>query len=65
MFFRNFIASDFEVRLPVLFRSSHFWFLVTLGDEVTEIWKYYVILVDILQGKMGKTEKNPKENHAT
>ena len=37
MFFCNFIASDFEVRLPVLFRSSHFWFLVTLGDEVTEI----------------------------
>ena len=42
-----------------------FWFLVTYGDEVTKIQKYYVIFVYILQGKMGKTEKNRKENHAT
>ena len=27
--------------------------------------KYYVIFVYILQGKMAKTEKNRKENHAT
>ena len=30
-----------------------------------KIRKYYVIFVYILQGKMGKTEKNRKENHAT
>ena len=42
----------------------HFWFLVTLGKEVTKIRKYYVIFIYILQGKMGKTEKR-KENHAT
>jgi len=27
--------------------------------------KYYIIFVYILQGKMGKTEKNRKGNHAT
>jgi len=43
----------------------HFWFLVTFGDGVMKIRKYYVIFVYILQGKMGKTEKNRKENHAT
>ena len=42
-----------------------FWFLVTFGDEVTKIGKYYVIFVYILQGKMGKTKKNRNENHAT
>ena len=47
-----------------MFRSSHFSFLVTFGDEVTKIRKYYVIFVYILQGKMGKTRKR-KENHAT
>ena len=31
-----------------------------------KMWKYYVIFVYILQGKMGKTEKNwEKKNHAT
>ena len=30
-----------------------------------KLQKYYVIFVYILQGKMGKTEKNRKENHAT
>ena len=30
-----------------------------------EIQKYYVIFVYILQGKIGKTEKNRKENYAT
>jgi len=44
---------------------SRFWFLVTFGDEVTKIQKYYVMFVYILQGKMGKTEKPRKENHAT
>ena len=33
-----------------------------LSDKVI---KYYVIFVYIFQGKMGKTEKNLKENHTT
>ena len=45
----------------LLFRSSHFSFLV-----FGHFWrKYYVIFVYILQGKMGKTERKRKENHAT
>ena len=44
--------------LAPIFRS---WFLVNFGDEVTKIWKYYVIFVYILQGKMGKMEKNGKK----
>ena len=43
-----------------MFGSSHFSFLVTLGDEVTKIQKYYVIFVYILQGKMGKMETQLK-----
>ena len=39
-----------------------FWFWALL---VTKLWKYYVILDYILQGKMGKKEKNGKKNHAT
>ena len=39
-----------------------FWFLVTFGDEVTKIWKYYVIFVYILQGKMGKMEKTERKS---
>ena len=42
-----------------------FRFLVTFGNEVTKIREYYIIFVYILQGKMDKTEKKPKENHAT
>merc|ERR1712037_764876 len=42
-----------------------FWLLVVFGDQVTEVQKYYVIYVYILQGKMGKTEKKRKKNHAT
>ena len=38
-----------------IFRS---WFLVTFGDEVTKVQKYYVIFVYILQSKMGETEKD-------
>ena len=48
-----------------MFRSSHFSFLVTFGDKVTKMQKYYIIFVYILQGKMGKTEKTQKEDHAT
>ena len=33
-------------------------FLVTFGDQVTKIQKYYVIFLYILQVKMDKTEKN-------
>ena len=42
-----------------------FRFLVTFGNEVTKIRNFYVIFVYILQGKMGKTEKNRKEYHTT
>ena len=50
-----------------MFRSSHFsfWFLVTFGNEVTKIQNYCVFFVYPLQGKMVKTEKNGKRNHAT
>ena len=41
-----------------MFRSSHFWFLVTFDNEVMKIRKYYVIFVYILQGKMEKTGWN-------
>jgi hypothetical protein len=34
--------------------------LVTFGNEVTKIRKYYVIFIYISQGKMGKTGKNKK-----
>ena len=34
------------------------------GNEGTKIGIYYIIFVYILQGKMGKTEKN-REKHAT
>ena len=44
--------------MRILFRSSRFSFLVTFGNEVSKIRKYYVIFVYILQGKMDKTEKN-------
>ena len=42
-----------------------FWFLVTFGNEVMKITKYYVTFVYILQSKMGQTGKKRKENHAT
>ena len=38
-----------------------FWFLVTFGDKVMKIQKYYVIFVCILQGKMGRTEKKQEK----
>ena len=55
-----------NIHNPLTLKKNHscfvhpifcFWFLVTFGDEVTKIRKYYVIFVYILQGKMGKTEK--------
>ena len=49
----------------VSFIPIFFWFFVNFGDEVMKIQKNYVIFVYILQGKMGKTEKKLKENHAT
>jgi hypothetical protein len=42
-----------------------FWFLVTFGNEVMKIQKYYIIFVYLLQGKIGKTEKNWKDIHKT
>ena len=51
--------------IKIMFCSFHFGFLVTFGDEVSKIRKYYVIFVYILQGKMGKIEIKWKENHAT
>jgi hypothetical protein len=39
------------------------FFLVTFGNKVAKIWKYYVIFVYILQGKMGMTEKRRNKNH--
>ena len=44
--------------------SFCFSFLVTFGEEVTKIWKYYVIFVYILQGKMGKTEKKERKSRS-
>ena len=38
------------------------WFLVTFGDKVTKIQKYYVIFVYILQGKIGKTKKTERKS---
>ena len=35
--------------------------MVTFGNEVMKLQKYYVIFVNILQGQMGKTEKNGKK----
>ena len=37
-----------------------FWSLLA-----TKLRKYLVIFVYVLQGKMGRTEKTQKENHAT
>ena len=46
-----------------MFCSSHFWFLVTFVNKVTQIGKYHATFIYILQGKMGKTNKW-KENNA-
>ena len=49
--------------IKIMFCSFHFGFLVTFGDEVSKIRKYYVIFVYILQGKMGKTKKPERKSH--
>ena len=51
-----------------MFRSSHFsfWFLVTFGNEVTKIRKYYVLnLRSHFARQDGQDGKKWKENHAT
>ena len=57
--------NSFAVALTKISVFAHpifrFWFLVTFGDEVTKIQKYYLIFVYIWQGKMGKTKKNWKK----
>ena len=47
--------------------SFHFSYLilVTFGDEVTKIWKYYVIFVYIFPKQDGQDKKKRKENHAS
>ena len=57
---KKFIVNPIKITIIVSF--TPFWFLVTLGDEVIKIWKYYVIFVYILQGKMGKTEKTGRKS---
>ena len=56
------ICSKYICFVHLIFR---FWFLVSFGNKVMKIRKYYVIFDYILQGKMGKTEKIGKENLAT
>ena len=54
------------LKIPfVLFIPFLVFGFVTFGDEVTRTQKFYIIFVYILQGKMGKMEKNRKVNHAT
>ena len=50
-----------SLEIFVSFISFFILFLVTFGDEFEKIHKYYIIFVCILQGKMGKTEKNRKK----
>ena len=45
-----------------MFRSSHFSFLVTFGDEVTKILRNLCLYFARQDGQDGK---NWKENHAT
>jgi hypothetical protein len=58
----DFHFQGFKCFVHSIFR---FWFLVTFDDEITKTRKFYVLFVYILQGKMGKTEKKWKEDHAT
>ena len=48
------ICSKYICFVHLIFR---FWFLVSFGDKVTKIRKYYVIFDYILQGKMGKKDR--------
>ena len=45
-----------------MFCSSHFSFLVTFGDEVSQVQKYYIIFVYTFARQDGKKWK---ETHAT
>ena len=72
LFKKDLVGFFFAVRVTFMLPDMcfvhptfRFWFLVTYDDKVTKIQKYYVIFVYILQGKMGKTQKIWKENHAT
>ena len=60
-FYYNRKISDVFCHLCFVHPIFPFWFLVTFGNKVMKIQKYYVIFVYILQGKMGKTEKNGKK----
>ena len=44
-----------------MFLSSHFSFFGFWSLLATKLWKYYIIFVYILQGKMGKMEKKQKK----
>ena len=57
--FSNFCPKNNRVFL--LNKFFCLWFLVTF---VRKLRKYLVIFVSIFQGKMSKTERNRKENHA-
>ena len=46
----------------IVFRSSHFSFLVFWSLLATKLRKYCVIFVYILQGKMGKTGKTERKS---
>ena len=52
--FRFSTENDTKIFVRPIFR---FWLLVSFGNEVTKIWKYYVIFVYILQEKTDKTKK--------
>ena len=54
---QNTISSNGFVDQFIYHPIFRFWFLVTFGDEVMKIQKYYVIFVCILLGKMGNTKK--------
>ena len=53
-------ATKFFLRL--LFRSSHFWFLVTFGDKNIKIRKYYVIFARQDWQEEKKTERKSDQN---
>ena len=61
------LFSQLSSKLYYLLYSSNFLFLFfdRFWRRSYKIWKYYVILVYNLQGKMGKMEKNWKENQET
>ena len=58
--FRFSTENDTKIFVRPIFR---FWLLVSFGNEVTKIWKYFVIFFYILQGKKSKMEIQRKENH--